>query len=299
MAGDRAPTAASRRRRGGGRQRQQQPRQNEPGRPLARGGDWQHHVRIIGPRRPARDATAGKGFPPHMQRRQLRSAPPRRSSRWARVGCGCPPERVSNSPRRQPSVRSPATPRGRKTPLKRRREPLREEADLLRVRRPGCGDCRRMQALLYPVRLRGAADRYGSRAAGHRLGRRQTAGGTVRNPRSPRRVITTPEAGSCFSSRLQGRADFYGHVRKDLDDYRKFAQRIEGQEGRDAVGRGSPRDGPRALCAPRHRGRAPASQARQRGAQSQTGVRESALEGLAAAELQLGQTAGDARQSTS
>ena len=113
----------------------------------------------------------------------------------------------------------------------------------------------------------------------------------------PAVLITTPEGRLVFAVEgFKNAPDFYRHVHKDLDEYRKFARRLESQDvatlsadeayatGRDLYAR---RDIESARPRLKRASVAP---------DPKPGVRESALEGLAAAELQLGQTAA-ARQS--
>lgn len=159
--------------------------------------------------------------------------------------------------------------------------------------RPGCGDCRRMQALLYPafdfealligmVPVQLEFDSAEGKGLAERFGIRDV----------PAVLITTPEGRLVFFVEgFKDAPDFYSHVRKDLDDYRKFARRIEGQDvaalpADEAYATGRELFARRDLEAARPRlKRASVAPG------GKPGIRESALEGLAAAELQLGQTA--------
>ncbi len=159
--------------------------------------------------------------------------------------------------------------------------------------RPGCGDCRRMQALLYPafdfealligmVPVQLDLDSAGGKPLAERFEIRDV----------PAVLITTPEGRLVFMVEgFKDAPDFYSHVRKDLDQYRKFAQRIEGQNiatlsADEAYATGRELYARRDIEAARPRlKRATVAP------NPKPGVRESALEGLAAAELQLGQTA--------
>lgn len=97
--------------------------------------------------------------------------------------------------------------------------------------RAGCGNCQRMDSLLYPafdfeallipmvpvkVDL-GAPD-------GMELARRYGI------DEAPAVLITTPEGRLVFRMQgFQNTPNFYGHVHQDLDLYRRFARRVEGQ----------------------------------------------------------------------
>ncbi len=159
--------------------------------------------------------------------------------------------------------------------------------------RPGCGDCRRMQALLYPaldfealligmVPVKLDLDSVEGKPLAERFEIRDV----------PAVLITTPEGRLVFLVQgFKNAPDFYSHVRKDLDGYRQFARRVEGQDvatlsadeayatGRELYARHDIE-----AARPRLKRATVAGNAK-------PGVRESALEGLAAAELQLGQTA--------
>lgn len=160
-----------------------------------------------------------------------------------------------------------------------------------------CGDCRRMQALLYPafdfeallvgmVPVRLQLDSADAKPLQQRF--------TI--TQAPTVLITTPEGRVAFLVQgFKDAPDFYSHARKDLDAYRKFAARVEAAEvatlsaadafalGRELYARSDPNAAlpflKRATVAP----------------DPAPGVREAALEGLAAADMELGQTA-DARK---
>jgi tetratricopeptide (TPR) repeat protein len=156
-----------------------------------------------------------------------------------------------------------------------------------------CDDCRRMQALLYPaldfeallvgmvpVKLRydypetkPLQELYGVATA-------------------PSVLITTPEGRLVFLMvGFKDAPDFYRHVHKDLDLYRQFAKKLDSQDvatisANEALATGRElflRKDPKAALPWLKR----ASVAPDPGA----GVRESALEFLAAAELELGDAA--------
>jgi len=158
---------------------------------------------------------------------------------------------------------------------------------------PSCSNCRRMQSLLYPafdfealligmVPVKLALDSEEAKPLAALYGITE----------APAVLITTAQRRLVFLMQgFQTASDFNGHVRKDLDSYRKFAKRIDEQDiatlsADEAYGTG------RELFA-RHD--ADAARPRLKRAtvapDPKPGVRESALEGLAAAELELGQQA--------
>jgi tetratricopeptide (TPR) repeat protein len=160
-----------------------------------------------------------------------------------------------------------------------------------------CGDCRRMQALLYPafdfealligtVPVRLELDSADAKPLQQRY--------TI--TQAPTVLIATPEGRVAFLVQgFKDAPDFYSHARKDLDAYRKFAARVESADvaalsagdafalGRELYARSDPAAAlaflQRATVAP----------------DPAPGVREAALEGLAATEMELGHTA-DARK---
>jgi tetratricopeptide (TPR) repeat protein len=158
---------------------------------------------------------------------------------------------------------------------------------------PNCGDCHRMESLLYPafdfeallvgmvpVRVRydfpeskALQDLYGVRSA-------------------PAVLITSPEGRLVFlMSGFKDAPDFYRHVHKDLDLYRQFVKKLDSQDlatlsanealatGRELYARKDPKTAvpylERAVVAPN----------------PGQGVRETALEILAAVQLELGDAA--------
>jgi tetratricopeptide (TPR) repeat protein len=153
----------------------------------------------------------------------------------------------------------------------------------------GCGDCRRMQALLYPafdfealligmvpVQLELAspdgarlAERYGITAA-------------------PAVLITTSAGRLVFLVQgFRSAPDFYSHVHKDLDTYRKFARTVDDQD----VGKLSAEEAYTTGKELYRRYDFAAAAARlERASTAPAGsadLREKALEGLASAELEL------------
>jgi len=160
-----------------------------------------------------------------------------------------------------------------------------------------CGNCRRMDALLYPamdfealllrmvpvkVSMKSAAgkeisDRYGLREA-------------------PAVLVTTPEGRLVF--RMEGfmnPRDFYEHIHADLEKYRVFARRIEGQD----IGKLSPTEALETGVELYQRSDSESALPRLRRAathpRSTAAVRDSARETLAAVELDLKQIAASRR----
>lgn len=162
---------------------------------------------------------------------------------------------------------------------------------------PGCGNCQRMDALLYPafdfeallvpmVPVKIGLPTSEGRAIGDRYGIQET----------PAVLVTTPEGRLIF--RMEGflnTGDFYQHIRPDLDTYRAFARRVEAQDiptlpAREALETGQQlyhRSDPESAL-PRLRRAADDPQA-------PAGIRDSAREMLAAVLLDLGQTAESRR----
>ncbi len=158
---------------------------------------------------------------------------------------------------------------------------------------PNCGDCHRMQSLLYPafdfeallIGMVPVKLRYDFPEAKPL----QELYGVAR---SPSILITTPQGRLVFLMEgFKDAQDFYRHAHKDLDLYRQFAKKIDAQDiatisanealstGRELYARKDPK-----AALPRLKR---ASVAPNPGA----GVREGALESLAAVELELGDPA--------
>lgn len=156
-----------------------------------------------------------------------------------------------------------------------------------------CDDCRRMDALLYPaldfealltgmVPVKVALDS----DEGRRLSGQYSIGN------APAVLIATPEGRLVFlMNGFKDATDFYQHARTDLKTYREFARRIEAQD----VGKLPAEEAfqtARQLFA-----RFDYAEARPRfkrataAPDAKPATREAAMEGLAAAELQLGQSA--------
>jgi hypothetical protein len=164
--------------------------------------------------------------------------------------------------------------------------------------RPECGQCQRMDALLYPafdfeallipmVPVKLSLDSAEGRELGRRYGIRET----------PAVLITSAEGRIVFLMQggFTGTNEFYQHVRQDLAAYRAFAKRIEGQDlatlapkdaldtGRELYQRSDP-----AAALPRLRRAVTAPTVT-------AAVRDEAREILAAVELDLG-TVADSRR---
>ena len=158
---------------------------------------------------------------------------------------------------------------------------------------PNCGDCHRMQSLLYPafdfeallvgmVPVKVRYDFPESKPLQELYGVN----------RSPAVLITSPEGRLVFlMNGFKDAPDFYRHAHKDLDLYRQFAKKVDSQDvatlsanealamGRELYARKDPK-----AALPRLQRAAVAPNPGH-------GVREMALEGLAAVQLELGDPA--------
>ena len=255
-----------------------------------------HHRPAAGP---GGMPAAGKGFPGHMRRRLLRSGAAAAFFALALAPGASAWQGASQIPAEaNRPVTSPGNAVWAKDAAEAKAKAAAEKKLIyFEFVRPGCGDCRRMQSLLYPafdfeVLLTGMVpvkldiDSAEGKPLAERFGLRDV----------PAVLIATPEGRLVFSVEgFKNAPDFYRHVHKDLDEYRKFARRIESQDvatlsADEAYATGRELYARRDIEAARPRLKR-ASVA----PDPKPGVRESALEGLAAAELQLGQTAA-ARQ---
>jgi len=159
--------------------------------------------------------------------------------------------------------------------------------------RPQCGNCARMDALLYPafdfeallIQMVPAKVSLDS-PEGQELARRYNL------TDAPAILVTTPQGRSVFTMvGFSSIDDFYPHIRTDLDTYRKFARKLETQDiaqlpAREAYETGTElyqRDDP-AAALPRLRRAVSARDAT-------ASIRDEARELLAAVELDLGQVA--------
>jgi len=162
---------------------------------------------------------------------------------------------------------------------------------------PNCGDCHRMQSLLYPafdfeallIGMVPVKVRYDFPEAKPL----QELYGVAT---APSVLITTPEGRLVFLMQgFKDAPDFYRHAHKDLDLYRQFSKKVEAQDvatlsANEALATGRElyaRKDPKAALPRLER----ASVAPNPGA----GVREAALESLAAVELELSDPAASRR----
>ncbi len=158
---------------------------------------------------------------------------------------------------------------------------------------PGCGNCRRMDALLYPafdfeallipmVPVKVSLDSVEGKAFARRY--------DVAD--APSILVTTPEGRLVFQMRgFLNAPDFYPHIKKDLDAYRAFARKVDAQDvpklsAKEALetGRELFRRHDAAAALPRFQRAAGASDVTPE-------IRDDALELAAAAELDLGRPA--------
>ncbi len=153
-----------------------------------------------------------------------------------------------------------------------------------------CGDCRRMQGLLYPafdfeallvgmVPVQVKLESADGKAIGERYSITET----------PAVLITTPEGRVVFQMQgFKDANDFYRHAHKDIDAYRKFALVVDAQNVKTLSAEEAFSTGRALYARLDYDG---AAQRLQRAADApgvKPEMRESALMGLAAAERQLG-----------
>ncbi len=161
----------------------------------------------------------------------------------------------------------------------------------------GCGDCRRMESLLYP------AFDFEALLIGMvpvRLELDSPAGQEFANRYSitdvPAILITTPEGRLVFLMQgFMNAPDFYRHVHKDLDAYRDVARRIDSQDVATLKAEEAYASGTELYARADFQGAASRLQRAAAAADATPQLRVNALEGLAAADLQLGRPA-DARR---
>jgi tetratricopeptide (TPR) repeat protein len=180
----------------------------------------------------------------------------------------------------------------------RRRAAAEKKLVFYELTREGCGDCRRMEGLLYPafdfealltgmVPVRIDLDSPDGRVLAERY--------TIQQ--APSILITSPDGRLAFMMQnFKNAPDFWQHVRPDLDRYRKFSAQVDAQDvprlsASEAFKTGSELFARFDFDASRERLKR-ASTAPDATPQ----VKSSALQGLAASELQLGRV-GDARKS--
>ncbi len=163
--------------------------------------------------------------------------------------------------------------------------------------RKNCGGCARMQGLLYPAfdfealligMVPVMVDLDGP--DGEKLAARYHV------EEAPSVLITTPSGRLVFLMQGFGDApDFYAHAHTDLDAYRKFAKTVDAQDVAHLPAAEAFRTGQQLYARFDFEGAA-ARLARAADAKDATpAIRASALEGLAAADLELGKTAESRR----
>ena len=179
----------------------------------------------------------------------------------------------------------------------RRRAASEKKLVFYELAREGCGECKRMDALLYPafdfeallvgmVPVRIDLDSPDGRVLAERY--------TIQQ--APSILITNPDGRLAFLMQgFKNAPDFYAHVRPDLDKYRKFSAEVEAQDvarlsASDAFRTGSELFKRFDFEAARERLKRAAS-----APDATPAVKSSALQGLAASELQLGRV-GDSRK---
>jgi len=162
---------------------------------------------------------------------------------------------------------------------------------------PGCGDCRRMESLLYPaldfeallvgmVPVRIELDS----PAGQELAGRYTITET------PSILIATPEGRLVFLMQsFKNAPDFYRHVHKDLDAYRDLVRRIDSQDVATLNAQEAYTTGTELYTRFDFQGAAARLRRAAAAPDATPQLRANALEGLAAADLQLDRAA-DARR---
>jgi hypothetical protein len=163
---------------------------------------------------------------------------------------------------------------------------------------PGCGNCRRMQVLIYPafdfeallvgmVPVKLALDSPAGKKLGARYGITEV----------PSVLITTPEGRLVFKMEgFRDAPDFYEHAHKDLDAYRQLAKRVDGQDIANLSAAEAYSTGRELYTRFDYAGAAVRLKRAATAADATPALREDALMGLAAAQNELGQLA-EARRS--
>lgn len=158
---------------------------------------------------------------------------------------------------------------------------------------PRCDDCRRMHALLYPafdfealltgmVPVKVALDS----EEGQRLAARYSVG------QAPAVLIATPEGRLVFLMHgFKDATDFYQHAHTGLKSYREFAQRIEAQDVAKLPAEEAFQTGRQLFARFDYAESRPRFKRASVAPDAKPALREAAMEGLAASELQLGQSA--------
>ena len=156
----------------------------------------------------------------------------------------------------------------------------------------GCGNCRRMQSLLYPAfdfeaLLIGMVPVQVDIASeeGKRLAERYLVKET------PSILITTPSGRLVFLMQgFHNAPDFYRHAHTDLDSYRKFARIVDAQNVATLSAEEAYKTGKELYLRYDFAAAAPRLERAAKAPDGDAKLREDALEGLAAAELELGHT---------
>jgi tetratricopeptide (TPR) repeat protein len=156
-----------------------------------------------------------------------------------------------------------------------------------------CGQCARMQALLYPAfdfeaLLVGMVPVLVDMesAEGQQLASR------YRVTETPSVLITTASGRLVFLMQgFQDAPDFYAHVHGDLDDYRRFAKAVDAQDVAHLPAAEAFHAGQQLYARFDFEGAAVRLERAADAKDATPAIRASALEGLAAADLELGKTA--------
>jgi thioredoxin-like negative regulator of GroEL len=158
---------------------------------------------------------------------------------------------------------------------------------------PRCDDCRRMHALLYPafdfeavltgmVPVRVALDS----EEGKRLAAQYEIG------QAPAVLIATPEGRLVFLMHgFKDATDFYQHLHTDLRTYREFAKRVEAQDVAKLPAEEAFQTARQLFARFDYAEARPRFKRASVAPDAKPELRETAMEGMAAAELQLGQSA--------
>jgi tetratricopeptide (TPR) repeat protein len=179
----------------------------------------------------------------------------------------------------------------------RRRAAAEKKLVFYELSREGCGECKRMDALLYPafdfealligmVPVRIDLDSPDGRVLAERY--------TIQQ--APSVLIANPDGRLAFLMQgFKNAPDFYSHVKPDLERYRKFSAEVDAQDvaklsATDAFRTGSELFKRFDFEAARERLKRAAT-----APDATPALKASALQGLAAAELQLGRV-GDSRK---
>jgi thioredoxin-related protein len=159
---------------------------------------------------------------------------------------------------------------------------------------PDCSDCRRMQSLLYPafdfeallIGMVPVQVRYDSEESKPLQQRYHIS-------ESPSVMITTPEGRLVFLMQgFKDARDFYAHARKDLDAYRQFVKKMDATNRATASAADALAIGKELYARTDVKAALPWLQRAAIAADPGPGIRETALEGVAAAQLELNDPAG-------